>query len=338
MQVGHLPAYRDAGLEVMAITDLDPERARQVASQFDVPYVADDASAIFARDDVDIVDVAVTPGAQHDLVLAALASGKHVLCQKPFALDLAPARELVAAAVRHDRKLAVNQQMRWSPLIVRLKALLDAGDIGTVDVASISVSIATDWSAWPWLVEAPRLDVFFHSIHYLDVMRFLFGEPSRLTSLSRRSPEQMTRGESITHTVLEFPQTLAYVSVNHNNNAPSQQRAEFQLVGAQGAATGEIGALYDYPHGRPDRLSFQALDSAPAVEELEGRWFPDAFAGPMRELMAAIDEEREPVTSGRDNLLTLRLVVAAYESQRTGAAVALGPDLVAADVEHRAGF
>src|SRR5690242_6932500 len=92
VQYGHLPAYRQAGLRVVAVTDVDADKARTVATEFDIPVVAESAERLVALPEVDIVDIAVPPWVQPGIVDLAASAGHHMLCQKPFALDFETAR------------------------------------------------------------------------------------------------------------------------------------------------------------------------------------------------------------------------------------------------------
>ena len=109
---GHLPAYQKAGLRVVAAFDADIERARSVARDFDIPNVSDSAEELVNESGVDIVDIAVPPGIQPQIVALAAAAGRHILCQKPLALDMPQAHLMVATAEAAGVLLAVNQQMR----------------------------------------------------------------------------------------------------------------------------------------------------------------------------------------------------------------------------------
>src|SRR6187402_1146723 len=109
----HLPAYTAAGLNVVAVYDIDADKAAEVAARFGVPTVADSAEALIATDGVDIVDIAVPPWEQPAIVEVVAAAGKHMLCQKPLALDYATALAEVETAEAAGVMLAVNQQMRW---------------------------------------------------------------------------------------------------------------------------------------------------------------------------------------------------------------------------------
>lgn len=313
---GHLPAYKANGLEVVACYDQDHEAAQRTAHEHGIPRVAASLADLLADDAVTIVDIAVTPWAQRAIAAQAAAAGKHLLCQKPLAADYAEAAQLVAAARESGVKLAVNQQMRWDAGIRVSRQLLDQGALGQPADARITVSVRTPWHMWPWIARSPQLEVMFHSIHYLDSLRFLFGDPIRITACHGRSPGQPEVGETKTVTVLEFPGDLqAVVDVNHHNWSDDAY-ATFRFLGTGGMIKGTIGLLYDYPHGRADTLDYQANTEPRAwhAANLTTRWIPDAFIGPMASLMAAIQTGSEPETSGADNLKTLQVVHAAYRS------------------------
>jgi predicted dehydrogenase len=110
-----LPAYRACGFRVVACHDRDPAAAERTAANHGISRVAATLDDLLADDEVEIVDVAVTPEAQVEIAERAAAAGKHLLCQKPLAPDYPAAVRLVAATRNAGVKLAVNQQMRWTP-------------------------------------------------------------------------------------------------------------------------------------------------------------------------------------------------------------------------------
>lgn len=315
VQYAHLPAYKAAGLDVQAVYDIDRDKAREVASKWGIPSVAGSVEALAGHPDVQIVDIAVPPWVQPEIVATAAAAGKHMLCQKPLALDLDAARGIVQTAEAAGVIAAVNQQMRWDAGIAASRDLIDSGAIGQVTRAEIQVSVATPWHLWPWLAAAPRLEVLYHSLHYLDALRSILGDPAWVTSVHGRDPNQdPVRGETKTLTVLEFTDSLhALVAVDHYNTHGTPY-AVFRFLGTEGAIEGTIGLMYDYPDGRPDTLQLQRADTDPVSFELDEMWIPDAFAGPMGELMDAVSTGRDPSHSVEDNLITIAVAMACYES------------------------
>lgn len=323
VEVAHLPAYRAAGLEVTGIFDIDVDRAVRVAALGGVGRVYGSLEELLADDAVEVVDIAVLADAQPAIARAALEAGKHLLCQKPFVPDSRTGRELIALADRVGRRIAVNQQLRSDEGIAVARAVVQAGWIGRPTAMDFSVDIRTDWSAWPWLVSSERLEISYHSIHYLDAVRSILGDPHTVFCAGGHRPGQLARGETRTMSTLLFDGgASAVLHVNHENLA-GDYRAEFRLDGAEGSVRGTLGLLYDYPRGRPDTLEVFST-SLPTDGWLSypvtRRWLPDAFVGPMGGLLRWIATGEQAPTNAEDNLGTLALVDALYRSMETGTA------------------
>jgi predicted dehydrogenase len=328
VDVAHLPAYRKAGLEVVAIHDRDLTRARNVAARHDiarVPATVDD----FMRDpDIAVVDIAVHPTAQAKIAILALEAGKDVICQKPLALDVATGRRIADRAADLGRKVAVQEQLRYEEGIAASRAMIREGWIGEPTMVSFTVDIQTDFRAWPWLVDAEQLDLFYHSIHYFDAIRSVLGDPVRVFGTQSRRSGQVPLGETRTISTLIYPGDVRAVVHTNHENVSGRNRAEFQIDGTDGTIRGTLGLLYDYPHGRPDTLEVwsRVLPTDGWLSyPVTTRWIPDAFIGPVRSLLAAIATGSEPETSARDNLGTLRIVEALYRSGDTGESQPIEP-------------
>jgi len=319
VQYAHIPAYRKAGFNIVACYDLNPETARKVAQEHGIATVYDSLDALLNDPAVEIVDIAVPPWEQLKIVRQVAAAGKHMLCQKPLSESFAEAQEIVRMAKEAGVKQAINQQMRWDAGIRASKNLIEQGVIGQPTDAQIAVSVLTPWHMWPWLASAPHLEIMFHSIHYLDALRFLFGDPEWVTSRHARYPKQApVQGESKTITVLDYASGLqAMTNVNHYNEY-AEPYATFRFLGTEGAITGTIGLMYNYPTGRPDTLEITSEHYGKGVKitpTLDEMWIPDAFVGTMAGLMEAIETDTQPRdNSTEDNLNTLRVAHAAYLS------------------------
>ena len=315
VQYAHMPAYRKAGFRSVCVHDINREAAETVATANGNPRIHDSLDELLADPAVDIVDIAVPAWEQLGIVEKVAAAGKHMLCQKPLAEDFSEAQRIVELAQQAGVKQATNQQMRWDAGIAASKELIGLGAIGQPTDAQILVTIATPWHMWPWLAQAPQLEVMYHSIHYLDSLRFLFGDPQWVTSRHARYAKQApVVGESKTVTVLDYDDGLqATVAVNHYN-LHGEAEAVYRFLGTEGAIEGTIGLLYDYPDGRPDTMVYRCNDADPVEFALDEKWIPDAFVGPMAGLMIAIESDGDAPTASSDNLNTLRVVQAAYRS------------------------
>src|SRR5215213_19201 len=318
---GHLPAYEKAGLEVVGIFDIDLDKANDVTKRHGIGTSYSTLEKLLNDERVEVVDIAIQPWVQPDIASAALAAGKHLLCQKPLALDIETAERLVADADARDLKLAVNQQLRFDEGIAVARTMVKAGWIGHPTAISLTVNVMTDWGMWPWMESSDRLEIMYHSIHYLDAIRSILGEPELVWCTGSRTPGQSAKGETRTMSTLVFEGDVrALVHVTHMNIAGDAE-AIFRIDGSEGSIKGTLGLLYDYPHGRPDTLSVfsRTLPTDGWLPyAVTTRWLPDAIAGPMGSLLKAVAEDGTPATSGVDNLMTIRLVQALYRSMDLG--------------------
>jgi predicted dehydrogenase len=230
-------------------------------------------------------------------------------------MDYTTGVAIVDTAERAGVQLAVNHQMRWDAGIAASRDLVARGALGRVTEAQIQVSVSTPLHMWAWIAEMPHLDIKVHSTHYLDALRSVLGDPVWVTSIHGRYPEQEpVVGETMTKTVLEYPDGVqALVATNHYNEHGTPY-AEFRFLGTEGTLQGTIGLMYDYPNGRPDTLSLYREGEEVQVFEFDTMWLPDAFLGPMSDLMDAVARGREPTTAGRKMLATLAIGEAAYRS------------------------
>lgn len=315
----HLPAYKKAGFHVVGIYDINMQSARSTADKFGIPKVYENLDELLADPEVTVVDIAVPPWFQYEIVEKVVKAKKHLLCQKPLSDKFAESVKIVEMAKEHGVKLAANLQMRYEPLIAGAKDLINRGWIGKPLYGEITVSIKTFWDAWPWLVQSPMLDLMYHSIHYFDSFRCLFGLPETIYTTIAKHPLQKEQAESRNISIFEYPGDLRLlVSVNHNNDL-SEPHAKLRIEGTDGVINGTFGLLYDYPHGRPDTMEYYSRTKYPEhwfSHKFDETWIPDAFIYTMNELLLAIEEDREPHNSGQDVMETLQLVHAGYLSSQ----------------------
>jgi predicted dehydrogenase len=315
--LAHLPAYAEHGLNVIGITDINQDRAKEVAERHGIQRVYASAEEIAADPDVAVVDIAVYPWVQHGIAIPMLEAGKDLLCQKPLSYDFGEAVEIVECAEKCGRQLAVNQQLRFTETVAAAKAMVDQGWIGAPFEISWEFKVYTPWEAWPWVAELPRLDINQFTIHPLDSVRYFLGNPLYVYGTQAREPGQPEAGETRTISVLEYDgETRAFLRSFHKNRC-GDPRAEFRVDGTEGSIRATIGLMYDYPTGRADTLELNSR-TIPTDGWLHypvtSRWIPTAFIGPMASLLEAIATGGTPLTNGRDNLDTLRVVRALYES------------------------
>ncbi|AZI56857.1 gfo/Idh/MocA family oxidoreductase [Nakamurella antarctica] len=322
----HLVAYKLAGLEVVGITDVDLDRARDVATRHGIGRVYGSLAELLADDRVEVVDIAVPVEQQAAIFRAAVAAGKHILAQKPFTVDPETARELASLAASAGVVAAVNQQLRFDEGIAAAHRMVELGWLGTLTSFTLSVNVFTDWKQWEWAKEMQRLEVMVHSIHYHDVVRWFLGEPSSVHADGGRVPGQFPIGETRTTSSYRFAGgASALVFANHMNPG-GDDTAEFRIEGTGGAIRGTLGLMYDYPTGRPDTL--EVTSSVVGTDgwmpyPVTQRWFPHAFIGTMGSVLEAIATGSPPRTAVSDNVKTVELVAALYRSMESEEVVRL---------------
>ncbi len=321
----HLPAYRKAGFAVTGIYDQNREAAERTAQRFEVPRVYETLEELAEDPDAAIIDIAVPATETHGVVSSVVGSGKALLIQKPLGESMETARATVDVIEQSGVVAAVNQQMRWEPGVRAAQALAARGDLGEVFDISFSIFVDTPWNLWEWLKRKNTIDVLYHSIHYLDSIRFITGkEPVSLYCDGTTQPGYDAAGETRILLHLVFEECLrATVRTNHHAAYGLEgQRAEFRVDGTRGVAIRTIGLLMDYPKGVADAFSYKTEGAEWRQVDFAESWFPDAFVGPVSSLMRAMTGEIErPETGVRDNLKTLGLVFGAYESMHEGRVV-----------------
>jgi predicted dehydrogenase len=313
---GHIPSYKVHGFNMIGGYDINSEAATRTVQEHGLQKVYASLDDVLNDPRVQIVDIATMAWDRRAIVEKVSAAGKHMLCQKPFSDKYFEAVEMTDIAQRANLKIAVHQQFRWSSIIRAVRALMAEGWLGDILDVQVQVSIHTPWDMWQWIASQPRLEVLYHSIHYLDSLRFLFGDPALVTSRHTKHPRQQAKGETKTITTWEYENGLQIlIAICHFDWSPGLYSL-FRVLGTDGLIEGTIGTNYDYPDGRNDTLRFTSREYPERnfSTTLPGRWIPDAFYGPMASLMEAIQTDGEPVTSARDNLGTLRVVEAAYRS------------------------
>ncbi len=324
----HLPAYARAGLPVRGLYDLRPEVARATAAALGIPMVYETLEQA-VEDPAVVFDVAV-PADQVLALLERVPDGASVLIQKPMGRDLAEARRIRGLCRAKRLTAAVNFQLRFSPNMLALRDALERGLLGTVRDVEVRVNTHTPWELWSFMAGIPRLEVLYHSIHYLDLLRSLFGEPLGVHCWAAPDPGHAgPYADTRSTTVLVYPGALrCTVHTNHAHRfGVAHAVSELKVEGSAGGALARMGVNLDYPRGVPDTLELARLGQPWQALPLRGSWFPAAFEGTMASLQRFAGGEDDALpTSVEDALRTMALVEACYLSSAGG-----GTRLPAAD-------
>jgi predicted dehydrogenase len=324
VQAAHLPAYAKAGFPVIAIADCAAGKAADLATARNVERSFESvAEAVrFAPPDA-VFDVAV-PASQILTILPLLPRGAAVLIQKPMGETLEEARRIRDLCRQMGLTAAVNFQLRYAPNHLGAVALARAGLLGDLHDIEVQVRTYTPWQLWTFLAAAPRLEILYHSIHYLDLIRSWLGNPLGVYAKTVRNPQCGNLAATKTSMVLDYGEwKRVFVVTNHGHNFGAETQCSFvQWEGTRGAIRMEMGVNLDYPKGKPDSLTYAQRDSKDGWKTLpiSGDWFPDAFAGSMGALQAYVEGSASELPIGFESAYeTMALVEAAYRSSARSA-------------------
>ena len=313
----HLPAYQKGEMPVLGVTDLDAARAGTLADEFGIEHVYPNVAAAVAANGTDaIYDLAVPPHAITG-ILPHLPDEAAVLIQKPMGTDLAHARQIRDLCRERKLKSAINFQLRFSPMMLAVKDAIDRGLIGEVLEIEVHLNIFTPWHLFPFLIPMDRVEFSVHSIHYLDAIRAIVGNPKGVLARTMHDPRADQFAQTRSSVILDFGARLRGVmSINHNHQGGRKfQSAWIRFEGTVGAMMVKLGVLYDYPNGEADALWFCPNGGEWSEVPLIGSWFVDAFMGPMRNLQRFdAGEDTSLYTSTEDAFQTMALVEACYQA------------------------
>ena len=298
-------AQRPERIELVGAVDPSEERRAWATDTYGVPAVASIGDAI-AGLDFDVAVVATPSHVRVPAVLELAAAGKHILVEKPFANSLAEAQQMVDAAEAAGVQLAVDQNFRDHYPFELARAAIEAGRIGRV--IGIEQRELQFRSEVGWRMELDRYALMIMGVHWFDGFRMLAGQdPTWLTATLASSPAIATNGETDAFALVRFGDVVATLVQSFSSRV---DRTETVVLG-------ESGTLHlDY-----DRLEIRTADG---VEEQTGEGFGAGKSlsayRQLEHLLDAVDSGREAPNSGRDNLRTIGLLEAVYDSAASGGA------------------
>jgi len=319
VRTAHLPIYRRLGFSVAGIVDVNPEQAHATAREFGIDTVYPSLGDAVRHPSPVIFDLAV-PGDQSVGILEQLPRGSAVLMQKPMGQDLEAAKRILACCVDRDIVAAVNFQLRFSPGMLALHDLVTRGALGRLVDIDVRIVIDQPWHLWPFMEAAPQVEVPYHSIHYLDAIRGIAGEPSGVYCKSVGHPSLPKLRDARSSIILDYGDRLrCSLVMNHTHRAGPRHRASQLLVeGLDGAVRLTWGVNLDYPAGPPDTMEMASGQEWQEVP-LRGSWFIEAFEGPMSNLQRFVAGEDTTLVGAVDDAIkTMALVEACYESSARG--------------------
>ncbi len=293
------------------------ERLEAFGRKWGVSALYHDYREMLAREHLDIVCIATHPELHCEQVVAAAEAGVGgILCEKPIALSLAEADEMIAACERNGVTLIVNHSRRWSPIYRRARELVQEGEIGELLTIVGYCQGVKPHPAWRADKEGPLLH---DATHTFDMFRFFAGDVAWVmgTAMRRQRPFPV-EDESLC--IVRFKNGISGIAVV--NELTEYARFDIELQGSEakialGTSGNEIWYSTTAPHA--------TRESNPEFEwkNLRRQPFPPVpqlspIQEAAREMIECLDTGKKPSSDGHDGRAALEIIMAIYESQRQG--------------------
>jgi predicted dehydrogenase len=293
------------------------DRAAAFAARFGAAHADDELERFLARREMTAVYVATEVDRHAELAIAAATAGKHVLVEKPMALDVAQCRAMIAAAAEHGVALAVAYYARFFPKAAVMKRLIEQGALGTVVRANVRVigsyqPAPDDPKAWRVTARGGGNQLADIGSHRLDLLAYFLGRPVRVCGFADRLT--MPYEAADTETALVQFENGAHATVLANANAAPLPASPLDVTTME--LYGTAGALLTDPWSE---APVEVLGTTQAP--LPARRPDNAHAPLIDDFARAIVEGRPPRFTGLDGLWATAVIAGTYQSARTGRVV-----------------
>ncbi len=324
------------GARLAAVADIRENRAHHFATQYGAePHT--DYHTLLAQPDVDVVNICTPSGLHAQITLDALAAGKHVIVEKPIALSLEDANRMIAAARDANRKLCVVLQNRYNPPMQDLRRLVDAGALGKLLLGNATVRwyrpqeyYDDDWHG-TWAMDGGAL--MNQSIHHIDALQWLLGAPESVFAFTATLAHRM-EAEDVGVATIRFRNGAVGTVEGSTVTYPENLEGSVAIFGERGSV--KVGGT-----ALNRKVLWKVADELEHERELLTRDQVDppsvygtSHRAVIADMMAAVQEDREPKTNGPEARNSLALVLAMYESARTGRPVDMTNGIWRADAAH----
>jgi predicted dehydrogenase len=324
----HLVSYRDAGFNPIAVCSTIPEQRDEVAKRHTLKKVYASYQELVDDTEIEILDIAVPPDVQLEIMRYAVTKKhiKGIQCQKPIAMSLKETREIVELGKKMGIPVAVNSNMRYDQSMRALKYALDNNLLGKPVLATIEMRAIPHWQEF--LKQYPVLEIYSMGIHHVDIFRYLFGDPEKITALCRPDPRtKFPHEDGIVQFTYQYKDSFMATSLDDvwawpNEPCEKDIYIKWRVEGLDGMAMGTIGWPM-YPARQPSTLKLTNRQGGWVEPKWDTVWFPDAFMGTMASLLRAVENGTEPEIGAEDNIKTIACVEACYASIREGRTVTL---------------
>jgi predicted dehydrogenase len=271
----HLPAYRKADFNIFGIVDKVEGKAKELAKEYHIGYTYNSAKKAVAKAPPNAIYDLALPPEQSIKVLKQLPDNASVLIQKPMGSYFNEAQAMYSVCKHKNLTAAVNFQLRFAPFTLAARNIIESDSMGEIYDIEVRLTAHTPWELFPSVMHRERLEIPYHSIHYIDLIRAFLGDPEGIMAKTLKHPcKELSSTRSTI--LLDYGDTLhAVINTNHDHAfGPANQESFIKWEGTKGAIKAKMGVLLDYPEGAADKFEYCLLkeDSEPEwqTKKLEG--------------------------------------------------------------------
>ena len=249
------------GADLVAAADRNPERLSRYAQEMGCE-AEPSLEALLSREDIDAIDICLPTYLHREATVAAARAGKHVVCEKPMALNAADAEAMIEAAREAGVRLMIAHCIRFWPEYALLKQIVDDQRYGRL----LSINLTRygefpSWSSENWLADESKAGggVLDMHIHDTDFVLYLLGEPEAMSSWGTVDE----RGPSHVFTTMRYPGCVAHLEGGWNLPPKTPFKMAFRAIFEQGAAIMDGGPMTIYPaDGEPFSPEFEQMEAS----------------------------------------------------------------------------
>ncbi len=305
--------FEVGGVELVALYNRTVSKAEKMAERFNVPRIYGDPEELLQKEELDFIDIITEVQVHAPLVFMAAKYKVPVICQKPIGPDYETCQKMVQACKEAGIPFMIHENLRWQTPIRAVKRILDEGRIGQPFRARLRMIGYDDYSNQPLLKTLEHLVLADSGSHLFDVARFLFGEAQSLYCQHYRTRDDIV-GEDVATVILRCADVTCTLEMsNATHNEWNATYPVFILVeGSKG--TLELGPNYWIQITTEEGINARRY-APPAYPWADNQTAWHASIVPCNaDLLRSLRTGQPAETSGEDNLKTMRLLFAAYES------------------------
>ena len=309
----HAPSYQSVGWQIAAVADPDPNAQKEAKERFGVQRIYTDYRELIADDEVEVIDLCTQPIIREEVVLAAADAGKHIITEKPFGMRIEECTQMIEAADQAGIKLAVHQNYRWMKMNYLAHHIINRGFIGNPFFASIEIFGRQDvtLARHPFYSQCDNFLTVQWDNHLADLLRYWTGhDATRVLARTGRMNDQNFLSDNLLLVVADFGEGLT-------GHILHSELLRSSLDGVQCRVDGDKGSLV-FDFNSTLTLESSILGKGVCTLDTSGLNYVSSHCGSMGDFLIAIEEDREPLVSGRRNLATIRTILAEDESAKVG--------------------